>query len=302
MRLVSVVIVTFALVLAGVIFFVVPRLMNRGAEEARRQQAPARPAVSDVLVASRSLAAGTVLKTDDVRWQGWPDAALDPSFLIRQKGADPRKDAVGRVVLHGIEAGEPVTAQRLMKPGEAGFLAAALAPGMRAVTIKIDAVSDAGGFILPGDRVDALLSEHYTFETANAATGAERLPQVTTKDVTSVVLRNVKVLAIDQVMQDIDSKPKVGATATVEVTLEAAEKLAVAAQMGTLSLALRSHALPVRPDPASGNGVVQDFQVSPFRAALLQQYDAVLTQPANGGPAIGLHVYRGAALARATGP
>ncbi len=86
------------------------------------------------------------------------------------------------------------------------------------------------------------------------------------------------------------------------MTLEAAEKLAVAAQMGTLSLALRSHALPARPEPASGGGVVQDFQVSPFRAALLAQYDAVLAQPADGGPSIGLHVYHGAALARATGP
>jgi pilus assembly protein CpaB len=253
-------------------------------------------------VASETLAAGTVLKPADLRWQGWPEAALDPSFLVREKGADPQKDAVGHIVLHGIEKGEPVTADRLLKPGDSGFLAAALAPGMRAVTIKIDAVSAAGGFILPGDRVDVLLSEHYTVP-AEASPATERLPQVPAKDVASVVLSNVKVLAIDQVMQDIDSKPKVGATATLEVDIVPAEKLALAAQMGTLSLALRSHTLPERPEPMTNGSVVQDFQVSPFRAALMQQYDAALPGvDAAGGLATTLHVYHGVALARAVGP
>src|SRR6185312_11640304 len=122
MRLASILIVVFALVLAGTVFFVVPRLMNRGAQQAQ-QQAQVRAAAQDVLVAAKNLPAGTVLKPEDVRWQRWPEEALDPNFLVREKGADPQKVAVGFIVLHGIEAGQPVTAQRLLKPGESGFLA-----------------------------------------------------------------------------------------------------------------------------------------------------------------------------------
>jgi pilus assembly protein CpaB len=303
MRLASILIVVFALVLAGTVFFVVPRLMNRGAQQAQ-QQAQVRAAAQDVLVAAKNLPAGTVLKPEDVRWQRWPEEALDPNFLVREKGADPQKVAVGFIVLHGIEAGQPVTAQRLLKPGESGFLAAALAPGMRAVTVRIDAVSAEAGFILPRDRVDVVLNEHYTVTLAPiAAPPGQSLPQIGTKDVSSVILRNVKILAIDQAMQDIDSKPKVGATATLEVDLQQAQKIAIAAQLGTLSLVLRSHTLPTRSEPEGASPIVEDYQVSPFRAAVMQQYYSNL---ANGQQQLqhassedGLRVYHGAALAGA---
>lgn len=308
MRLVSILIVTFALLLAGVIFFVVPRLMSRGAHEAQQQQQQAAQiAANDVLVAAQNLPAGTVLKAENVRWQRWPQDALDPTFLVREKGADPQKDAVGHVVLHGFEKGAPITALRLLKPGEAGFLAAALTPGMRAVAIKIDAISGTAGFVLPADRVDVLLTEHYTLQASSDAQRTQNLPQVTSKDVTSVVLRNVTVLAIDQVMQDIDSKPKLAGTATLEVELPQAEKLALAAQMGTLSLVLRSHAAPERPEPESGTGLVEDFQVSPFRAAVLRRSSAIsgqlpAQQPvASGEIPVALRVYHGASLARGAG-
>jgi pilus assembly protein CpaB len=307
MRLASILIVTFALFLAGAIFFVVPRLMNRGAHEAQQQQQAVQVTTNDVLVAARSLPAGTVLKSDDVRWQRWPQDALDPSFLVREKGADLQKDAIGHVVLRGLEQGAPVTPSRLLKPGEAGFLAAALKPGMRAAAIKIDAITGTAGFVLPADRVDVLLTEHYTVQTAGEAQRNQGLPQITTKDVTSVVLRNVMVLAIDQVMQDIDSKPKLAGTATLEVDLVQAEKLALAAQMGTLSLVLRSHTEPARPEPESGTGLVEDFQVSPFRAAVVQRSSGVSAPLPDQAPvalgegSVPLRVYHGASLARGAG-
>ena len=242
-----------------------------------------------------------------MRLQHWPLDALGPNFLVREKGADPQKVAVGLIVLHGIEAGEPITPQRLLKPGESGFLAAALTPGMRAVTIKIDALSAEAGFILPEDRVDVVLNEHYTLTLAPVTQQAsQKIGQLSTKDVSSVILRNVKVLAIDQGMQDIDSKPKVGATATLEVDLEEAQKVAVAAQLGTLSLVLRSHTIPAvtRPEPASP--IVEDFEVSPFRASLIRQIysNLAVTQqqalqqqnsPSGGGE---MRVYHGAAARR----
>jgi pilus assembly protein CpaB len=295
MRLVVVLIVGLALVLAGVVFFVVPRLMNRSAQEAQQiqQQQPQRLAASDVLVAAHNLPAGLVLKPEDVRWQRWPEEALDPNFLVREKGADPAKDVAGKIVLHGIETGEPVTALRLLKPGDTGFLAAELAPGARAVTIAITAITGDGGFILPQDRVDVLLTEHYPM---NAALQAAQLNlAISPKLVTSVILRNVKVLAVDLAIQDLDSKPKVGTTATLEVDLTQAEKLALAPELGSLSLILRSHTLPDRPEPEGASPSVEDFQVSPYRAAALQQFYTNLAQSpqAQGGEA-GPRIYHGA--------
>ncbi|HUB95783.1 MAG TPA: Flp pilus assembly protein CpaB, partial [Stellaceae bacterium] len=164
MRLVSGLIIGFALVLAGAVFFIVPRLMSRSAREAQQMQQPQpqRLAADDVLVAARDLPAGLVLKPEDVRWQHWPEEALDASFLVREKGADPAKDVAGKIVTHGIEAGEPVTASRLLKPGDTSILAAEMAPGTRAVTVKIDPITGDAGFIGPLDRVDVLLTEHFT--------------------------------------------------------------------------------------------------------------------------------------------
>lgn len=280
MRPISVMILVFALMFSIVVFFVVPRFMNR-------QSAPAAPAAvhiaaGDVLVAAHDLPAGTILKADDVRWQRWPEEGLDPNFLLRDKGADPQKDAVGRAVLRGFAAGEPITAQRLLKPGDAGFLAAALTPGMRAISVRIDAVSGDAGFITPGDHVDVLLAERFPLTDEQSGPGGLRPTQ---KQVNSVVLRDVRVLAIDQEVQDMDKKPKVGTTATVEVAITQAQKLALASQMGVLSLALRSFAKPE--DPEKQGGVVQDTDVSSYLSSI-----------AGAGF---VHVYHGATVALSPG-
>lgn len=281
MRPLSIFIFTFALLLAGLVYFVVPHMMKRPVEA---QPAPQeiRIAASDVLVAARPLPAGTILKVGDVRWQRWPNEGLDPNFLLRDKGATPEQDAGGRVVLRGITAGEPITATRLIKAGEAGFLAAALSPGMRAVSVKIDAVSGDGGFIVPGDRVDVLLAERFAISYPSNGEGSHTRPSH--KQVNSVVLSDVRVLAIDQEMRDLENKPKIGQTATLEVELAQAQKLALAPQMGTLSLALRSLA---RPEIAEARGgTIQDVDVSPFLHKLVRQ-------PGEGG----IRVYRGASVA-----
>jgi pilus assembly protein CpaB len=192
-------------------------------------------------------------------------------------------------VLRGFAAGEPVTAQRLLKPGDAGFLAAALTPGMRAVSVRIDAVSGDGGFIIPGDHVDVLLAERFPLMDGGASEAAVGGPRITQKQVNSIVLRDVRVLAIDQSAQDMDNKPKVGSTATVEVTITQAQKLSLAAQMGTLFLALRS--LAKADPPESPGGIVQDVDVSPY-----------LSRVANGSDGRDvIHVYHGAALALGSG-
>jgi len=125
--------------------------------------------------------------------------------------------------------------------------------------------------------------------------------------VTSVVLRDLKVLGIDQVMQDIDSKPKLVGTATLEVDLAQAEKLALAAQIGTLSLVLRSHTVPERPDTETGMQAIEDIEVSPVRGAVAMQQVAVLGHAPGERPSepaaasVALRVYHGASLARGAG-
>lgn len=282
MRPLSIFIVSFALLLAGAVFVVVPRAMNR-AEPTPPAPPAQRIAAGDVLVAARNIPAGTILKGGDVRWQRWPDEGLDANFLIRDKGATIDKNAVGRVVLRGFAAGEPITTPRLLKSGEAGFLAAALTPGMRAVTVRIDAVSGDGGFIVPGDRVDVLLAERYpiTYSGSDAGFTGTR---PTHKQVNSVVLRDVRVLAIDQETRDIDAKPRVGSTATLEVSLVQAQKIALAPQMGALSLVLRSFIQPEEPDMAGGT--IQDTEVSSYLGGLVGR-------PAR---AAAVRVYRGSAM------
>ncbi|HUZ73004.1 MAG TPA: Flp pilus assembly protein CpaB [Stellaceae bacterium] len=304
MRLVSVVIATFALVLAAAIYFVVPRLMTHNAAETQRQQ-PAKMPTQDVLVAAKDLPAGTILANDDVRWQRWPKDAIAADFLVREKGADVARDVAGHVVLRGIEKDAPITPLRLLKPGTAGFLAAALAPGKYASSIAIGPVPGVSGLVLPGDRVDVLLTEQYAVKLRSPEGGSA--PQISNRDVTSVLLHDVRVLAIDQVIRDIDSKPtKPAATATLEVTLDQAEKLALATSLGGLSLTLRSLRHAARPAPASGPDIVQDYQVSPFRAYILKHYYASGTGPKPAAPRdtgryLMPRIYHGAVLAGPAG-
>lgn len=279
MRPASIFIVLFALTLSVLTFLLVPRLLSRPVEAQAAPQ-PVRIAAGDVLVAARPLPAGTILKTSDMKWQRWPEEGLDANFILRDKHANASQEHAGRVVLRGLSAGEPLTAQRVIKPGEAGFLAAALTPGMRAVSVKVDVVSGNAGFIVPGDRVDVLLAERYDITYSGNGTSGGARPNF--KAVNNVVLRDVRVLAIDQEMKDLDNKPKIAQAATLEVDLTQAQKLALAPQMGTLSLALRSLS---RPETAENNGgVVQDVDVSAF-------LNNLVGRPANGG----VRVYRGAA-------
>jgi pilus assembly protein CpaB len=299
MRLVSLLIVVGALVVAVAIFLVVPRFM-RGSQQAQQQAQPqvVQLAAQSVLVAARPLPAGTVLKLEDVRFQKWPQDAIDPAYLVQEKGADPQKVAVGLIVLHGIDVGEPITAARLLKPGDTSFLSAALTPGLRAVTIKVDPASAEAGFILPEDHVDVVLAEHYQLQS-DSNEGKTSRPLFTTKEVASIILRNIKVLAINQSIQDIDSKPNAAvATATLEVDLLQAQKIEVASSLGNISLILRSHTLPARPEPEGQSPTVEDFQASPYRAAVIQQYYSAVAnaedQASGGG---GLRVYHGTRLA-----
>jgi pilus assembly protein CpaB len=184
-----------------------------------------------VLVAVKALPVGTILDAESFRYQPWPKELVEQVYYL-QGQADPAKLA-GSVVRNAITAGQPLTQGSLIQPGDRGFLAAALGPGMRAITVPVSAQSSVAGFIFPGDRVDLMLTQ----SVAGGGDG-EALK------VSETILRNLRVLATDQRTDAIgpDGKPVVQtySNVTVEVTPKIAEKISVAQTIGSLSMSLRS--------------------------------------------------------------
>lgn len=205
-----------------------------GEASAPQAQAAQMPEGSEVLVAARSLPVGTIIDAEALRYQRWPEELVQPAYFI--KGADGSVDPsalLGTVVRNEISAGQPLTQGSLIKPGERGFLAAALGPGMRAVTVAVSNTSGVNGFVFPGDRVDMVL-------TQEVAGGGDGDPL----KVSETVLRNVRVLAVDTRTNSLDDTGKpvveVSSTVTLEATPRIAEKIAVAQTLGSISLSLRS--------------------------------------------------------------
>lgn len=209
----------------------VARSMIAGATAPQAEAAAVvEPQGPKVLVAQRALPTGTIITADAIGYQLWPEELVQDAYFLDGE-ADVSK-LIGTVVRHPVTAGEPVTQGSLVSPGDRGFLAAALTPGMRAITVPVDAKSGVAGFVFPGDRVDMVLTQ--------TVSGEEGSPLKTSE----TILRNLRVLATDQstTQTTVDGKTQVRAfrTVTLEVTPTIAEKVAVAQTIGTLSLALRS--------------------------------------------------------------
>lgn len=240
MRATAIIIIAVALVISGVTFYLV---RNYLANQTPAEIAATAPVASvEVAVAARNLPAGTVVQESDVRWQSWPDISLDPTYIVQRDGQGTQHigNLVGTVVRRGISGGDPITFTKVFTRDDAGFLAGALAPGMRAVSIRVNAVSGAAGFITPGDHVDVILTQEIGESGAETTNAAVRRTSET-------ILRAARILAIDQTTDDFVDAAQVGQTATIEVTPKQAELITVAADMGKLSLALRS----LTPGPAN---------------------------------------------------
>jgi len=186
----------------------------------------------DVLVAKGEINLGQTVKAEDMQWQTWPTASASASFVKRSDRPDAPNQLAGSIARGSFMAGEPIREQKLVK-SDSGFMAAILPSGMRAVSTEIAPETGAGGFILPNDRVDVLLTQHVKAPDAHG--NQQDVVQ------TTIVLRNVRVLAIDQAPKEKDGQNTVvGKTVTLELKPEETTALASARQAGTLSLALRS--------------------------------------------------------------
>ena len=192
--------------------------------------APPKQEGPKVLVAKRALPVGTIITADAIGYQLWPNEMVQDAYFV--DGEANMEKLLGTVVRYQITAGEPVTQGSLVSPGDRGFLAAALGPGMRAITVPVEARTGVGGFVFPGDRVDLMLTSTLDGEGESLKT-------------TETILSNLRVLATDQSTETTtgeDGKTVVTQfrTITLEVTPRIAEKISVAQSLGTLSLSLRS--------------------------------------------------------------
>src|SRR6195952_1965204 len=186
----------------------------------------------DVLIAKSDIGLGQSVPAEDLQWQSWPASGTSSSFIKRTERPDATKQIVGSIARSPFIAGEPIREPKLVRANGSGFMAAILPTGMRAISTEISPETAAGGFILPNDRVDVILSKREKNPDKNGSTDIVN---------SEIILSNVGVLATDQTVEEKNGqKVVVGKTATLELKPEQAEQLARSRQTGTLSLALRS--------------------------------------------------------------
>jgi pilus assembly protein CpaB len=210
----------------------------------------------DVLVAKSDLSRGQVIENQDIGWQTWPAEAANSNFIKKSDRPDAIDQFVGAIVRVAMVAGDPIRDPNVVMAKGSGFMAAVLPQGMRAVAVDISPETSAGGFILPDDRVDVLLTRHD--KAAEKATGVEKFTSDT-------ILSNVRVLAVDQTLDEKGgTKVVVGKTATLELTEQQAETLQLAKQTGTISLTLRS-LLDANSSPAEGGDNTKEGPINTVR-------------------------------------
>jgi pilus assembly protein CpaB len=254
----KIILLVAALLIAALTAFMA-RSMFSGASAPKAAASMVKPVETGpkVLVATRALPVGTIITADSFRYQPWPKELIEEAYFTEGGGSsapgpaappapgDKAKppaapeiamssdDLVGTVVRNAITAGQPITRGSLVKPGDRGFLAAALGPGMRAVTVPVSALTGVAGFVFPGDRVDIVLTQNV------AGPGGPPLK------VSETIMRNLRVLATDQRSTNVaDAEGKTVVRkyklVTIEATPSLAERITVAQSIGTLSLSLRS--------------------------------------------------------------
>jgi pilus assembly protein CpaB len=226
-----------ALILAGSTAYLARSWVQHQRRPAEAVAEPAAVERKAVLVAAIDLAPGQFLQADGMRWQEWPDVSLPESYIV--KGATPEEDLAGAVVRQPVAAGQPLTRIGVVKPGDRGFLAAVLDPGMRAVSVPVDEASSNAGLIFPGDRVDLILTQSIGGES-----GGEGEAKTPTRRVSETVLSDVRVIAMGRKLRNESGEDSASGdrirTTTLEVDVPGAEKVALVTELGKLSLSLRS--------------------------------------------------------------
>lgn len=251
MRIVTIILIVVALAVAGTVAYLVNNWMQQTEAEANKPPEIIEEAKVEVLVAATDLPVGKIIRSEDLRWQSWPEDSIGPDYVVRGMSEEgdaeaPRasiEDIEGAAVRVEMVAGEPILSYKLFQRGESGFLSGVLAPGMRAVTVSVNPETGAAGFVLPGDHVDIVVV--FDVLDTDDITG-----DTTSRTVSETIMEDVRVLATDQ---SVASRSKPGEegggdetladladTVTLEVTPNQAQAIAVADSLGSIRLILRS--------------------------------------------------------------
>jgi len=276
MKLIRIIILTVAAGAAIGAAFMARGLLSNGPKQAIAQKPQVE--VVDVLVAAKKLDLGSLVKDSDLRWQQWPKDIASAEYIVRQTNEKKRKKVLGAAVRSSIVAGEPINMAKLVITGGGGYMAAILPKGMRAISVRISPVTGAGGFILPNDRVDVLLTRKENKQASSDQGGGQ-------VHVSETIISNVRVLAIDQSLKEKKGSEgkqvAVGKTATLELHPSQAELLSLSVSKGEITLALRSivdaggaKAAPVTaPHLTSKRGRRKANQITILRYGLKQTVD-----------------------------
>jgi len=240
----------------------VAALLAGRSEQAPPPAAPvAQLETAEVLVANTEIGMGHAVVAQDLRWQTWPAAAAGASFIRKNERPDAIDQLLGSIARVTFSDGEPIREAKLIRAGGAGYMAAILPTGMRAASTDIAPERGVGGFILPNDHVDVLLTRRD--KDAEASNGGLEV------QVTETILTNVRVLAIGKTVEEKSGQTNVdGTIATLELTPQMAERLALAHQLGTISLTLRSLADSVTQTQVAG----RDDSIVVYRGSVLESF------------------------------
>ncbi|MBV8938989.1 MAG: Flp pilus assembly protein CpaB [Alphaproteobacteria bacterium] len=223
------------------------------------EPAPVVKPLARVLVAKQNIPPGSIVKAgQDIGWEPWPAEALQP-YYIKEEGSDINayNGSVARIAIH---PGEAVTTSALVKPGAGGFLSAMLEPGKRAVSIAVTPTSGNAGLIFPGDRVDLIVTHRMKLRSSPNAQEQDAV-------VSETFIENVRVVAVDQQLDNPENKAVLAKTISVEVTPEQAQRVAVAEDMGKISFTLRGLAA----EPEKPKEEKADVYQDPFLGAAVSE-------------------------------
>jgi len=285
MRVVIIGLIFAAVMLAGgTAYLLRDYLSSQQAEIAA--MAPKAPTIK-VLVTAADMPLGTVVNANNAVWVDWPEDGLQDGYMVKSGDADPltqfEKDKY--VTRRAFVKGEPITMARLYKGSDPGFLRGSLTPGMRAVAVRSTAETSSAGFILPGDHVDVMLT-HGMISTVIQSKGLE--PSATAglglQHTSETIMKDVRILAVDQKVNEFEGGAMLGKTILLEVTPKQAELLGTAKAMGLISLVLRSAETG---EPDYGRSFSTDVEVSPMLSnfsQFLEGGEAQSTAPQAAAP------------------
>ncbi len=267
MKVLIVGIIVLALAVAGVSTYLIQTFSGELNVEELQKEAQ-KPKIQ-VLIAAREIRPGETITPAALTWQAWVDESINKQFVVienDEQAADRIEDFNGAVVRYLISEGEPILAAKIFKREKSGYMAGLLKSGMRAVTFKATPQSASGGFILPGDRVDLLLTHDKLRQVLQRRRGGKPSPPdeqpVLLSQTTETILRDVLVLAVNTVVDVVEGNSVPTGAITLELTAKQAELMITARTMGKISMVLRSLE---RPDNESDKpSFTTDVEASPF--------------------------------------